>query len=226
MRFGILAAAMVLIISNNAFGFEGLSSIKIPIRGRNIVTYYVEKYSTIINKDITEKEVPWRTFRLIETKLKAESDERYIIDFCEGPSWDPTFEIWRLEGDKLISIGEIPALEIIIPCNGYLYTSGHTNNMFNKKRKFTIENDELKEIKQPFYYVGLDSKAMEDIDIYSDINMSTVVEHVSKGAQLTVLMNYNDVYYLIKTEYGLLGWIKIAHSRNDDIIKDVYFAGD
>lgn len=227
MKIRILILFIILFTSNNALSFEGLSSIKIPVRDEIICINYNSRYSTVINKDITDKESGIRTIRLLETNFKPESDERYIIDFCEGASWDPMFEIYRLEDNKLTRIGIVGGLEITIPSNGYFYVSGHTDNMFNKRRKFTTDDGKIKEIRQPFYYVGLDSKAMKDIDIYSDINMSTVIEHIKKDTSVKVLVNYNKDYYLIKTKFGLTGWIKIPFgSKGESELKGIYFAGD
>jgi hypothetical protein len=225
-RFRIILMLIFFSFSHNAFSDDELSAITIPTESENINVYYSKKYSTIINQDITD-ESGIKTIRLLETKIKADSNESYIIDFDEGASWDPSFYIYRLKNKELSRIGLINALKIIIPGDGYFYTSGHVNNMFNQWRKWTIENDNLKEIKQPFYYVGIESRIKKDIDIFYDIKMTSIVEHIRKGTLVNVLMNYNNDYYLIKSEYGLTGWLKIPNgSKEETILDGIFYAGD
>ncbi|MCF7886162.1 MAG: hypothetical protein K9M80_06685 [Candidatus Marinimicrobia bacterium] len=59
-------------------------------------------------------------------------------------------------------------LRISIPGDGNIYISGHTNNMFNKRRIYHLESNTLKEIKQPFYYVGQEGVLQKDITLYRD----------------------------------------------------------
>lgn len=219
--------AIVIFIANNAIAFEGLSTLTIPTSLVTVSVHYDKKYSTIINEDITDEESGIKTIRLIETKLKANSNNIYIIDFNEGVSNDPCFQIYYKENNKLTYIDQFGGLDLTIPYDGYLYSSGHANTMFNKRKKFAIENNNVIEIEQPFYYIGIESKTTVDIDIFSDLNMTKVVAHLVKGTTVSVIMNYNKNYYLIKTDFGLLGWIMIPSGKRDKtIIEDIYFAGD
>lgn len=223
----ILITTLFIFYASNSMSFEGLSNMTIPMDDETISIHYNNKNTTVINKDITDKESMIKTIRLFETKLKTDSNDKYIVDFSEGASGDPQFKVYRNENNKLIYIGYEFGLELTIPSDGYIYISGHTNNMFNKRKKFIIESDHINEIKQPFYYVGLESKALEDVDIFSDINMSNAIAHLVKGTPVSVMLNYNEEYYLIKTDVGLLGWIKIPSGiREETKIEGIYFAGD
>lgn len=226
-RIIIPIITIIIFIANIAMAFEGLSALTIETNFEDITIKYNEKYSTIINKDITDNESGFLTIRLIETKLKANSNNIYVIDFSEGGSNDPCFQIYYKENNKLTYITQFGGLDLTIPYDGYLYVSGHANTMFNKRKKLTIEDKHLIEIEQPFYYVGIESKTTADTDIFSDLNMTKVVAHLVKGTAVSVIMNYNKNYYLIKTDFGLLGWIMIPSGKRDNtIIEDIYFAGD
>jgi len=223
----ILITTIFLFYASDSISFEGLSTMTIPMDDETITIFYNNKHATVINKDITDKESMIKTIRLLETKLKADSNVKYIVDFSEGASSDPQFKIYRNENNKLIYIGYEFGLELAIPSDGFIYISGHTNNMYNKRKKIIIDGDHINEIKQPFYYVGLENKTLEDIDIFSDINMSKAVAHLAKGTPVSVILNYNEEYYLIKTDIGLLGWIKIPSGIRDETkIEGIYFAGD
>lgn len=227
MRKIIITAVIVMIvlISHNAISVERLSTLKIQSEGASI--RYDPKHSTIINEDITDRDSGIKTIRLLETKLKDYSDEKYVIDFSEGPSNDPLFLIYQKKNNKLINIGLVGGSELTVPYNGYFYVSGRMNRMFTIKTKYTIEGDQIKEIKQLFYYIGLESKTTNEVDIFYDINMTKVVDHLEKGTPVSVILNYNKEYYLIKTEIGILGWIKIPSGERDETkVEGIYYVGD
>ena len=81
-------------------------------------------------------------------------------------------------------------------------------------------------MKQPFNYVGLDSKALKDITIFSDKKLSQEVAKIPAGTKLTVLLNDGD-HYLLKTQFGLVGWIHYRPQQlGADLIDGLYFLGD
>lgn len=94
--------------------------------------------------------------------------------------------------------------------------------MYDKKRKFLLDNDQIREIKQPFYYVGIDSHANQAIVMYTSEELGEEVGHLPKGANLTVLLEDND-YYLLRTSFGLVGWMKIEKSPQDQVIQGLYY---
>jgi hypothetical protein len=116
-------------------------------------------------------------------------------------------------------------LEITFPGDGFFYVTGHTNNTFNQRRKFTIRDDALVEIRQPFYYVGLETVTKEELDVYADFALTTHVAHLPKNTPITVVVNTED-YYLIKTPRDLLGWTKIRAEQQDTVIEGLYYFGD
>ena len=64
----------------------------------------------------------------MKTKISKSSEKYYIIKFDEGPSEDPSYHIFLEESNGENSyIGSVDAEKLIIPGNGYLYSSGETN---------------------------------------------------------------------------------------------------
>lgn len=179
---------------------------------------------------------------LVICRLNENDPTHYQIDFEAGPSDDPTFLIRRLESDgKMVLALEVNALKIYIPGNNAIYTEGHTNNLFNQKRKYLAANDTISEVKQPFYSVGIKGKLYQDFTLYADTNLKQVVAKLPANSQVEVLLAENTDFYkpklLLKTDFGLTGWVEVIGSQFDWVesepgkfsgngIEGIYFAGD
>ncbi len=235
---------LICLVNGSTFAqtFEHLSTFQIE----GYDTYSIRFDSTmtrIINERIDEERGGCLTVKTIITRLSNTSKNQYLVIFCEGASADPFFEIYHIVGEKqeidssfqiyaIINeakrkIGGISGLEIVIPGNGNVYVSGHTNNMFNMRRKFTLKDDQLEEVKQPFYYVGLVTETTQSVKLYIDFNYKEIVAQLPAGYIVEVLINKGD-NYLIKTPFGLTGWINIPFGTMSEQtpIKGIYFAGD
>lgn len=202
--------------------FGKLKSIKID---DTVTIYYDSSFTEVINKKQgAEYE---GGVRVLKTKIDKNSQQSYTIDYSPGPSADPAFVFLKNDGDKVAEQGEqISGLELYIPGNGFLYVSGHTNNMFDMRRKYKIDGDALVEVKQPFYYVGINNKLKKDLEIFSDAELKQSVGLLTKGTDVSVLL-YQDEKYLIKSTFGLVGWAKIPDSQMPgEVIDGIYYAGD
>lgn len=224
-----------------AQAFDYLSTLQI----KGYFTYTIRFESTlttVLNERIDEEYGGNLTVKAILTRLSSASKEKYIVVFSEGASVDPffvihhinekhgidsTFKIYAMINDEKRAIGGIKGLELIIPGNNSVYVSGHTNNMFNMRRKFLLKDNRLEEIRQPFYYVGLKSETLQPVELYSDTSHEIKVAHLPAGYQVEVLVNKGDDY-LLKTPFGLTGWIRIPFGTFAERtpIKGIYFAGD
>ncbi len=164
--------------------------------------------------------------KVMKTKINPTGNE-YIIVFDEGPSADPVFLFYK-DGDFKQPAFSIAALNIVVPGNGSVYSSGHTNNMFNKRRKFKVENNKLKEIEQSFYYVGLKTKTLKPLTLYSSTQISNITANLPKDYSIEVLLNKrNTDLYLIKTDFGLAGWVKLENQfYGNQAIDKLVYAGD
>lgn len=83
-------------------------------------------------------------------KFKSENikDSLHII-YTEGPSADPEFAVFTKTNKE---IGRFSCIEFYINSSGTIYTAGHVNNMYNRRRKFQIQKDTITEIRQPYCY--------------------------------------------------------------------------
>ncbi len=189
-----------------------------------IVTYYKPDISTVINDSI---EIDgFETTRVIKTRINSSSTHNYIITYDDFPSGDPAFTFYKTSNDTLIRIERIPGTELYIPGNNQLYVSGHTNNLFDQKKKYVLNDDQITEVEQPYNYVGIESSLETDIILYQDFSLETELARLTKGTTVSVLAAKEN-NFLIKTPFGLLGWIKIESNLYPGTpIKEIYFAGD
>ncbi len=151
------------------------------------------------------------------------------IVFDPGPSDDPEFIITKTNGK---TVGAIAALEFYINSNGVIYTEGHTNNMFNKRRKFQLSQDTLIEIQQPFYYVGLKSKTTSAITLYQSKTGNEIIAQLPKNYDVEILLcdtekNKSENFYLVRTDFGLVGWLRLTDdSKYNPPVLGLNFQGD
>lgn len=161
-------------------------------------------------------------------KNKALKDSIYII-YSEGPSADPLFEVYTNAVARKV-IGRFFCLEFYINSSGTIYTSGHTNSMFNKRRKFQIENDTITEVQQPYLYVGMKGKTMKELTLFKEKTGKDIVAQLPKNYEIEVLLaepsaDEFNLLYLVRTHFGLVGWLRLENLF-DHVIKDLYYTGD
>ncbi|MFL5765564.1 MAG: hypothetical protein ACJ77K_16585 [Bacteroidia bacterium] len=156
-------------------------------------------------------------------------NDSVVILFDGGMSDDPAFKIVSKSG-KIIA--NISCRELFLNSSGTMYTSGHVNNMYNRKKKFQIKNDTVLEITQPFSYVGMKGKTLKDIVLYKDKTGDDIVARLPKGYEIEILLcesgakDYDmDRIFLVKTDFGLLGWLR-DEEINGGVLKELYYAGD
>jgi len=166
------------------------------------------KLGEVINKQIDEDEAGPPYIHVLRTRLTPNSRQIYDVLYTQGPSADPGFLLFKEGETKGAPEFQQCGLLLVIPGNGNLYISGHTNNYYDQKKKFVVKEDQIQEVKQPFYYVGLQSRALRDVTITSDKSGRDPVAHIPKGGRMTVLID-DDGHYLLKTPFGLLGWLHI-----------------
>lgn len=165
------------------------------------------------------------SIRVLKTHINSKSDVQYYIDFNAGLSVDPHFIIMRAKGDSAVFVGETDwCLDIFIPGDGFIYTAGHTNNMFDTRRRYSVENDSLIETQQPFYYVGLKTVTTKEIKLSSTEDANDSFITIPAETPITVLINKGDSF-LISDPFGITGWINIEHTYYTPI-KNLIFRGD
>ena len=189
--------------------------------------YYRADSSRLINKPLDETMV-----RVMVTKVDVRKSDEYLVMFDAGPSEDPAFALYRIKGGKMVQLkGEdgqdfwVGGSDLILPGSGSFYVAGHINNMFDMRRKFVLDGQVVREVRQPFYYVGLDTQTTQAIKLFASTKMDHVVAYLPKGASVTVLINQGE-YYLVKTPFGLVGWVKVKEYSYETPLEGVRYMGD
>lgn len=222
-----LLLALLAVPAFAAEPFPGLRKIEykdyFPVR-----ILYDPQISQVVDKPLNagpEHEGEPLVTRALKTRIDRAKSEEVYIDFDPGPSADPSIVIIPVGSDE--PAGYISGLEFYIPGTGAIYASGHTNTMFDTRRKYVLQDGKLAEVKQPFYWVGLESKAKKDLVLFSGKDGKETVARLPKGSPLTVVLNEGESWYLIKTSFGLMGWLKIeGGSQEADAVEGLFFAGD
>lgn len=216
--------------------FPNLKKLTID-KSMNVFVKYDPAKTQIIQRKLSElpandplyttDEMLGEDVKVLETCLDAKCNERYILVFSYGPSADPTFIFYKKNDPETVVFASW-GLQLYLTGNGMFYISGHTNNTFDMRMKFKLENDTIREVQQPYYYVGLKTKTKIPLTLYSDNTMKKVVAQLPKDYNIEVLLcdQSEEFKYLIKTEFGLLGWVKFDMVYNDDQIEGLYYSGD
>ena len=191
---------------------------------------YEPSITKILN--LTEDQGGLEVFVLMETKIHKGKNKYYKITFDYGPSEDPNYNIYiKNGGEEEIFIASINAEKLIIPGNGYIYSCGRSNELYNKKRKYKLSDNSLIEVAQASYYIGLKTQTNAFLTLYSEKNKQNKVAVLPKNYNIEVLLEKDD-WIMIKTSFGLTGWVKLSDLTTYDMskenlsIKNFYFSGD
>ncbi|HEY1096140.1 MAG TPA: hypothetical protein VGF14_02770, partial [Alphaproteobacteria bacterium] len=183
-----------------------------------------------------------------DIRLSAGEKNSYAL-FCDsGLSSDPTCYMtspkcqwWEDRIDTQTNpycqnITAFPGTDFVIPGDGCLYASGHTNNMFNEHRKFCLTNGNLVEVRQGVLKVGLTTTALQDITLYNDQMLTRAVTIVKAGEPVEVMAAQNEPQslngqqsqiYLLSNTYGITGWTSLQYGNQQATqIKGLFYNGD
>lgn len=163
---------------------------------------------------------------IIKTKLIKGDSTWYYVLFTEGPSADPSFYFINAENPDQY-FGSLAGEELVLPGNNFAYTEGRADNDFTKRMKFKITKSGFEEVFQPFYYVGLQSYTLVPITLYKEKNEKEPIATLPANYAVEVILTDDITHYLIKTPFGLLGWVTIPSSQyKSKVIEGIYFQGD
>ncbi|MBR8538382.1 hypothetical protein KDU71_22615 [Carboxylicivirga sediminis] len=207
--------------------FKHLKKVHLESYGQ-VFAFLPHDYETKISiEEKFNEENPVETIIGIANVNKTEN-LNYMITFTNAPSDDYSFSFYSIDKEKYEYKFTIGGKQLFIPGNGFAYVSGHTNNMFDKKRKIKFEKDTISEVKQPLYFVGLKTKTLKPIKLYESKEKKKIVASLPANSNIEVVVSeFSDDahYFLIKTSFGLLGWweLDFYYSRE---IENLFFAGD
>jgi hypothetical protein len=193
-----------------------------------VFVHYVPSLTTIINEPVPN-EGGFKEIRVAKLRLSQRSTDTLIINYTEGPSCDPAFIVYRIEkcGPRQLDWA-IDGLDLEVPGDGYFYVRGHTDSWSDMCRKFTVEGGNLREVKQPFHYIGLETKTLKQIHLYSNQGCTEMMSGwIEAGSPITVVLSDGGTF-LIKTDHDVLGWWRPQNPSNQKAteIEGLFFRGD
>ena len=173
---------------------------------------------------------------LLDTALKAGGETYHV--YCSTGMSDDYGCNFLSEGSNLDNTVGIAGQDFYIPGNGYVYTdfddSGSSH--YNKRQKWELDGKDFKEIKQPYYFLGIHSayegmqSTADGLDKKATLTLTDAsgqkVATLKAGDKITVVLA--DARYdcpadarigsedypicqkarvLVKTADGTLGWL-------------------
>ncbi|MHB9027717.1 MAG: hypothetical protein ACYC9O_03000 [Candidatus Latescibacterota bacterium] len=148
-----------------------------------------------------------KTIRLIRTKIGREENREYVIDLQYGTVAGSRFVVYLQDGEKLRQLGEIDSLELMIPGDGLLYSSGPVSGVFQERRAYVVEENAVCEVEHPIMYREDGTVTRKDATLYADGRMTDEIGRIPASSTVTILLRQGDVY-LIRTKSGRIGWAR------------------
>ena len=155
--------------------------------------------------------------------VKIDKTDKYreIIIMCPRASDANMYYIFAYDGTSLNKIGEF-SRSVEFPGDGSVLVDDW-EGFWVIHDTYVLEKPQhtLKKVPQEFYYVGVPATVKKTFPIYSTPNEPTVVANVKPKSKVMILLCApfkenleGPKWYLLKTETGLIGWIK------EEIIQD------
>jgi hypothetical protein len=207
-----------LFLNLDMTGDGNLESIFVQryFNGEEIVAFYVY----VNGKELLRRSDSFLGFELDLTRIDIDSRDSYEEALITLSGATIVEEYWIVN-----SITNPQVLAHLTSCAG-TKTFGEDHIKFNQfgsiytkcwisfwekidKYSFNSSSNELKLIKQPFFYVGQKAIVTAYVAFDSEIHSEEIVGKLAKGKEVEILL-YNDSWYLIKSDLGLVGWINGA----------------
>jgi len=224
----ILAISLPLVLSYSQESADSLGEPKKAFENMKKIDRikYNEQFTTIINQRRGELPADDLFYYpppnyvadkiiVLKTRIDQSIDKYYVIQWSQEFGPGNSYMVYY-ENDPKNWLGGFRADQVVIPGNGYIYTSCRDGEAFEIRRKFKIEDNKLIEIQQPFYYVGLKTRTLKPIELYNDLNWGIKIADIPANYEIEVLLAADKgeiqkkTPFLIKTSFGLVGWADIT----------------
>lgn len=165
--------------------------------------------------------------KMIKTRINSAKKVDCIVVYSEEPSADPHYVFYTCTNPAEI-LFIVPGEKIVIPGNGLIYSAGRTNNTIEARKKFAVTDSGLTEVKQPYYYSGMKSKALIDLKLYDSEELKNETGTIPAGTEVQILLKKDETeLYLIMDSYGITGWIDAGMTGiMPTVIEGLFYSGD
>lgn len=168
---------------------------------------------------------------LLETSLGG--PQRYYVVFTWFASADPAFYFVKSDAKVEENGPSVQGTALAIPGKGAILVASRHNNYFTKRQKYLLTPKGLEEVPQPFFAVGLKTRALKPITLYATPMEDIVVAQLSAGHAIEVVLTddkhdkQSRTCFLVKTPGGILGWVWVPSSQfKSDTIDGISWWGD
>lgn len=146
-----------------------------------------------------------------------------VLVYTPGPSDDDEYLLYQYDGKRIWELGHLSRWPLFLG-NGIVYVKDWMG-FWEKVDKFVMNKKErrLRRIPQELYYVGVKATVAQSFPIYQTPKSPVILANLKVGSRIEILAwlpqferdEYSKQWYLIRTEYGLLGYapfegIKVA----------------
>ena len=172
--------------------------------------------------------------------MSGKGDVYYMV-LSWGASLDISYMFYSVKRLKDYKLGaevakpdfSVEATSIIIPANGNIYAYGHNNNLHSIQKKYVFKDGNLRELSQPFHYVGRSAISLKEQTVFSDTGLTTELYKIAKGSPVTIVglqpgsSNPSfDELYVVASEFGLVGYVKAEYEQKETQFSGFFYAGD
>ena len=187
-------------------------------------------------EQITVSVIPGRQYNFVlkidEDSIKAKlfagvTDGFIIVDIdttdeyqevavhSPGPSADDEYLIFGYNGRSIKEMGRLSRWPKFFG-DGIVIVEGWMMGFWAKKDKYILDKEKrsLELIPQEAYYVGLQAQVREEFSIYKARRDTIVVADLVRGNKVVILLYFPRDWYCIKSERGIVGWIRLQEPWN------------
>jgi hypothetical protein len=233
---GLILTVTQIVVAQTSEPFSYLDKIEIEMY-KGTFLHLNSSEATIVNKKRSNlskddifyaEECEGESMTLVAICKVDNSEQKYAIVYSTCPN--PEFIIYDSSNPNKI-IGTINSDHLYINGSGSLYSSGGEGT-FDTRKKYTLNNDKLEHVQQPFYYVGLKSKTLNPVSIYQSKNLETKIASLPANYEIEVVFsekafNETEALYLVKTAFGLTGWAMLKAGQYKAIdVEGLIYKGD
>ena len=226
---------------------KGLKKAAFGDNSGSFTAYYNPAAIEFINQKLENEGEP-TIFAALRGRFAGDSDV-YLMECDGGPSADPscTFRLASTSMDDAPQDNTLNGETFYLPGNGLIYSDTSANLFYRTRAKWTLKAGRVAEVEQPFFYIGVNSRAQ---NAFSLQGLDGQRHAVKKGEKVRVVLDdpHCDLAalkaqkkdddsdpacpmkLLARGASGASGWVTIEPFGGDDAgkprIKDIYFHGD
>jgi len=171
---------------------------------------------TIINKSYkTGNEICKDLFK---TSMQRSNKEEYLVRYClSKPSY---FSILYLGDNRSIEITRYYSNELTVRSNSTIIVKQTGEYSIQELLTYKFSGKQFFLVEYPFSYLNYITKTRERVDIYSDLDLQTIVDTIEADKSVLVVLRKEEKFYIQET--GMPGgWFSYNAKKNSNILKGI-----